>query len=314
MVLLDAVGSSGPKQMDHHYVPQFYTRRWTDSSGKVLCYRRIANGQVTPKPLAPKGTGYHRNLYASPPAIFWESHDAQTIENDFFAPIDNDAAVVLDKLQNGGASSLTDGERTAWALFMNSMLHRHRDDILERDAKAPELAAEVRARFLAARRDPEDRKRVEKALADLDVNQLARTTHRTLMVQAIRDPRALHAIKSLAWEVIAVNPGVPLITTDRPVLVNLGQGRPGLELMTLPLSPARLFVAYPSHWRNADGTCIDGVAELLENVTFGHDLLLLNEQRCRFVYTSKRLEDVVSDGRVVRMGLAVEDALQRWPE
>jgi len=298
--------------MDHHYVPQFYTRRWADGSGKVLCYKRVPNGRIVFNGVVPKGTGFEPDLYATPPAIFWENHAEQVIETEFFSPIDNDAAVALDKLPNG-ASSLTDRERTAWALFMNSMLHRHRDDIFERDAKAPELAAAVKARFLDARSDPEDRKRIEETLADLDVNQLARTAHRTLMVQAIRDPRALDAMKSLAWEVITVNPDIPLITTDRPVLVNLGQERPGLELITMPLSPTRLFVAYPSQWRNPDGSSIDGVDELLSNVVFGHDLMLMSEQRCRFVYASSKLDDVMSDGRVVRMGVAVEAALKRWP-
>jgi hypothetical protein len=115
----------------------------------------------------------------------------------------------------------------------------------------------------------------------------------------------------LAWEVITVNPDIPLITTDRPVLVNLGQERPGLETMTMPLRPTRLFVAYPSQWRNPDGSSINGVDELLKDVTFSHDLLLLNEQRCRFIYTSNKLDDVVSDGRVVRMSVAVEAALKR---
>jgi hypothetical protein len=111
-----------------------------------------------------------------------------------------------------------------------------------------------------------------------------------------------------------VNADLPLITTDRPVLVNLGQPRPRLELLTIPVSPTRLFVAYPSHWRTPDGSCIDGVHELIESVTFAHDLMLLNEQPCRFVYASKPLEDVVADGRIVRMGVAVEAALKRWPD
>ena len=297
---------------DHHYVPQFYTRRWADETGKVPCYKRVPNGRITFKGVAPKGTGFEPNLYAAPPAVFWEGHDPHIIEREFFSPIDNDAAVVLDGLQNG-ASSMTEPERTAWALFLNSMRHRHRDEIYERDAAAPEVVAQLKAKWIAARTDPEDRLRFTEALADVDLNQLARTSHRTAMVDAIRDPHALDALKSLAWEVIAVNPDLPLITTDRPVLVNLGQERPEIEIVTMPLSPTRLFVAYPSHWRSADGSSIDGVHEFLETVTFAHDLMLLNEQRCRFVYTSKHLDDVLSDGRIVRMGVAVVEALKRWP-
>lgn len=297
--------------MDHHYVPQFYTRRWADSSGKVLCYKRVPSGCIVFKGVMPKGTGFEPDLYATPPAIFWENHDEQVIETEFFSRIDNDAALVLEQIHTD-ASSLTNHGRTAWSLFMNSMLHRHRDDILERDAKAPELALEVKAQFLTACTS-KDRKCIEDALADVDLNQLARTTHRTQMVRAIRDPLVLNAMKSMFWEVITVKPDIPLITTDRPVLVNLGQERPGLELITMPLSPTKLFVAYPSHWHNPDGSCIEGVDELLEHVVRGHDLMLMNKQRCRFVYASSKLDDVVSDGRVVRMGVAAEAALKRWP-
>ncbi|MFO0680354.1 MAG: hypothetical protein U0169_27770 [Polyangiaceae bacterium] len=65
-------------------------------------------------------------------------------------------------------------------------------------------------------------------------------------------------------------------------------------------------------YNRADGSSIAGVEELLRNVTFGHDLILLNEQRCPFIYTSRKLEDLVSDGRIVRMGVAAEAALKRW--
>lgn len=300
------------ESMDHHYVPRFYTAHWADSDGKVLRYRRVPTGRVASKRVAPKSTAFEPDLYAAPPAVFWEEHDAHVIEREFFSPIDNAAAVVIEKLLNG-ASGLTTDERAAWALFMNSLLHRHRDDIFERDAAAPALAAEVRANMLAGRSE-DSRARIEEALADVDVDQLARTAHRSVMVQTIRDGGTLEAIKQLAWEVVAVNPDFPLITTDRPVLVNLGEQRPQLEIITMALSPTRLLVAYPAHWKRADGSCIEGVDGFVENVTFAHDLFLLHEQQCRFVYTTAPLGDVVSDGRLVRMGIAVENALQRWPE
>jgi hypothetical protein len=81
---------------------------------------------------------------------------------------------------------------------MNSMRHRHRDEIVERDVKTPEVAAEVREKWRTDWPDPEQQARIDDALADVDLTQLARTAHRTAMVQAIRDPKALDDIKSLA--------------------------------------------------------------------------------------------------------------------
>jgi hypothetical protein len=77
---------------DHHYVPKFYTKRWADETRRVLCYERVPSGRITFKPVVPKGTGFQPNLYATPAAVFWESHDPHIIEREFFSPIDNDAA------------------------------------------------------------------------------------------------------------------------------------------------------------------------------------------------------------------------------
>lgn len=46
-------------------------------------------------------------------------------------------------------------------------------------------------------------------------------------VRAIRDPQAIAFLtRRLAWEVLIVTPRMPLLTTDRPLLVNLGEGGP----------------------------------------------------------------------------------------
>lgn len=146
--------------------------------------------------------------------------------------------------------------------------------------------------------------RIEEALAEIDVEPLTRTMHRTQMVLSIRDPETIAAITNLAWDTVTANEDLPLITTDRPVLENLGRSMSELQFITMPLSPTRLFVAYPAGSRSADGSMAEGSSDLLRNVVFGHDLLVMNEQRCRFVYASRPLKDYVSDGRVVRMSLA----------
>lgn len=296
--------------MDHHYVPQFYTRRWTNAAGRVLCHRRVPNGRIAGRGVAPRGTGYEPDLYAAPSGVPWESYDEHIIEREFFSPIDNRAAVILDRLA-AGVAGLTVDERRDWALFLNSMRHRHRDGICERDSRSAEVAAATTQRFLDAATDPADRMRIEAALAEIDVEQLTRTMHRTQMVLSIRDPETIAAITNLAWDTVTVNEDLPLITTDRPVLENLGRSMSELQFITMPLSPTRLFVAYPAVWRGADGSMAEGFHDLLRDIVFGHDLLLMHEQRCRFVYASRPLKDYVSDGRVIRMSLAVEEALRR---
>jgi hypothetical protein len=298
--------------VNHHYLPQFYLRAWAGADGRVLRYTRVSHGRVVERPVGTRGTAFEPGLYATPPALHWESYDPNIIETQFMSPVDNDAAPVHAKLV-AGATALAESERTAWALFLNSLIHRHHDGILERDAAAPGAAAAVTANLLARYMDAEDRARVIETLRDADLEQMARTAHRTVMVQRIRDPDALAAITAQAWTVVVIDPAAPpLITTDRPLLVNLGKG--GFPtLMTLPLSPMRLFVAYAPD--PALGGADPSIPSLLENLALANDLLLLNEQPCRYVYASRKVDDEGAVGsKVLRLRTAVEQALVRWGE
>lgn len=299
-------------RVNHHYLPQFYLRAWAGPDGQVLRYVYLPTGQVHEKPVRPRGTGFERDLDTAPPAVHWERYDPNIIETQVMSPIDNDAALVHTRLLSGNPV-LSKADRTAWALFLTSLVHRHRDGIRDRDAAAPALAAQVLAELLANYEGDEDRTRVIDALGDADLEQVARSAHRTVMVQRIRASDAIAGIEALAWTVVVIDPfAPPLLTTDRPLLVNLGRGG-APQLMSLPLSPTRLFVAYaPSP--NL-GAADPAVPSLLEQLAFGHDFFLLNEQPCRFVYSSRRLDDNgVVGGKVLRLRTAMEQALARWSD
>jgi hypothetical protein len=296
--------------VDQHYLPQFYLRQWAGADGKVIRYVRTPTGRLHERQVGPRGAGFEPDLYATPPAVRWETYDPNIIETGFMSPIDNAAALVLRKLVSG-AYELDDGERTSWAIFLNSLAHRHRDALLERDALAPDLAREVTANLLARYSNDEDRERVAEVLREADAEQMAKTAHRTLMVQAIRGPDAVGAIKSQAWTVLVMDPKTPpLITTDRPLLVNLGKGGPP-SLMMMPLSPTRLFVTYaPDPTAKGDDP---SVTSLFEQLACTSDLLLLNEQPCRYVFASRQLDDnCIVGNKVIRLRSAVEQALARW--
>ena len=47
---------------DHHYVPQFWLKRWCGTDGRLTVFRRIA-GCVVANRHAPKHTAYEPNLY-----------------------------------------------------------------------------------------------------------------------------------------------------------------------------------------------------------------------------------------------------------
>lgn len=168
------------------------------------------------------------------------------------------------------------------------------------------------AEALLERTDPGSRHGVEAVLSRVEMVEMAKNAHRSLMVSAIRDPAALDAIERQAWELVVVRPDQPLITTDRPLLVNLGMDA-SFSLMTLPLSPTALFVAYPPYWREDNGAKIDGVDELLDLIASIHDLLLVERQPCRFIYSSVPLDDeFLVVGKLVRMNKVMQHCLERW--
>ena len=298
--------------MDHHYLPQFYLRKWTRDDGRLLRYRRVPTGALVEDPVVPKGTAFEPDLYATPPAPAWEAYAPNVIETDFMSKVDSDASLVLDKLASQTTLDLSDNDRTAWALFLNSLHHRHRDEIFERDAAAPRIARELMAKWVGQTQDPERRQRISETLEEANVEQMARNAHRGLMVQAIRNPKAIDAFKALAWTVLVMQPTMPLVTTDRPLLINMGEAGE-MQIVTIPVSPMRLFMGYPRLWHQDEATLRDADA-LFDHIAGVHDLLLLNEQRCRYVYASRKVDDNFAVGdKIIHLRKAVGQVLNRWP-
>ena len=297
-------------RLDHHYNPQFYLDQWTGADGKLLYYKRVATGAIIETSIAPRSTSYEPNLYAAPPALAWETHDPHLIEKEVMSPIDSAASLVLKKLVQDNPIALTSTDRVAFATFLNSLQHRHRDPILERDVAAPQMAREFKAKLLERYASPADQARVSSAISDEEVEQIAKNAHRSAMVQAIRNGEAIEDFQKLAWDVIAVPSITPLITTDRPLLVNLGEGG-AVQIATMALSPTRLFMGYPAWWQTKADTA--DVIDLFEHIALVHDLMLLNEQKCRYVYSSRRVESFVVGDKTIHLRKAVEQALARWP-
>lgn len=296
--------------MDHHYLPQFYLRGWLGSDGKVVRYWHTPKGHLDERPVAPRGTAFEPALYETPPHVEWEPYDPNIIETDVMSPIDGRAAPILRKLVDGNVNISSD-ERAAWGLFLNSLVHRHRDGILERDEQAPTAARQVLDGLLKRYEGDDDgRARVLDALRDVDLDQMAKTSHRTIMVHAIRNSDAVAAVAGLSWAVVTRD--VPFITTDRPLIINLNKGGEP-ALMTIALSPTKLFIAHSRDCLDDEGNVNTEARELFRNLAFGHDLLLLSAQPCRYVYSSRQLDDTcVLGSKVIRLRTAVDEALARW--
>lgn len=260
--------------MDHHYVPQFYLRAWAASDGKLWRYRRERSGLVCGKAVAPRGTAFEPDLYAVVDVLGNPAHDPQIIETEFFGKIDNDAALVHQKLCGTLPIQLTDAEQTAWALFMNSLHERSLEKLSEMDNAISRMAALVNEGL------QERYPGIEETLVKLDTVQLARSSNREFMVNKIRNGTMIERLKRLRWILADRVPSRPMITTDRPVRAY----DPFPGLLTMPISPTRLLLAHAPEIPQDDE-----LHSALVNVATVHDLSVL--EGCTCVYSSYQLDD-----------------------
>ncbi|KTD63289.1 hypothetical protein Lsan_1407 [Legionella santicrucis] len=104
--------------MRHHYLPQFYSKNWMNSEGKIHCYKFI-NGKIQEDLWAPKGTGYEPNLYSI------EHEDPHKIETQHFKVLDDKASKILHKILNNGLTHINTNEKEQWCDFITSLITRH---------------------------------------------------------------------------------------------------------------------------------------------------------------------------------------------
>lgn len=230
----------------NHFTPQFYLRNWTTPpDGHLWRYHRPHATRVVEQRVAPVSTGYQRDLYTAPPATPIDTWAPDIFETEAFSKVDNDAARLYPRLL--ARERLNDDDRRAWALFLNSLLERHPQQLNARDEKARQIAEELRVEYETSFTSA----RAKNALSLIDLNTMATNTVRTHMWKEINDPEVLNFLMiEHAW-FVASPAGMNFITSECPLIVNADDlsSRP-IHMLTLPLSPQALFVSIPRSWLN----------------------------------------------------------------
>ena len=230
--------------MRNHYVPQFLQRPWTDDKdGKLEVYHIVTNGvHVTRK--VPKGAGYKEDMLS----LTRESiagmgrHD---IEEIVLKQVDNDAALIRDKLQARRLGDLSHEERCAWVRFIMSL--RIRDPQI-----VSGLIADSDQELRRSLRDDHDE---YGALADgEDPPSLEAWTERhfpglienfglSFFHELLNDDKVGNKLLHLKWWVFDVSPASAcLLLGDRPAIFFGGIDDPNFAV-ALPISPSHLFLA-----------------------------------------------------------------------
>lgn len=286
----------------HHHVPQFYLSQWVDPSTKRLirCERAPA-GNLVEKSTVPRATGFEENLYAVPGAAWFESWSPDVIETDFMSPLDNAGAKALTCLLacEVGVVSVDADTRRAWARFLRSLMERHPAVIEERETltlvHARQLVDEYRTRLGAV---------FDEVCRDgFDPEQEARNRVRTSMVQSIDDPTQLERLLKFEWRVF--EPGATYITSDQPLLLNpgfAGHEPNDVYVMSIALSPRRLFVAYRRSW-GIDPAMSGYLAFIASEL---HNMLVVDSQPRRLYSLGP-----IVDGNVARLRKMVDESFQR---
>lgn len=227
----------------HHYIPQFYLRRWADRERR-LCRFSKPYDQIIAKTVATRGTGGAHRLYELKSVA---PEYAQWIETGPMKAIDTAASHVLSLLECGKLDSLTGSQRSAWARFIMSMLMRGPRDIeiikaeyaQEWQSSIPEIVAYLHssdndvARALA-QNIPEMLSPASQMLADWGLE----------MAIDLMDHAGIgQMLVNMQWLVRDIPEDAPeLLTSDRPIMQS-----PELiqsdDFVMFPIGPRKLFIA-----------------------------------------------------------------------
>lgn len=231
--------------LKHHYLPEFYTKRWASGVEKILCeFSRPtpAKNSVQPKRVSPTQTGHERGLYEIKGV---PAEQAQIVEDRFFKQVDTLANQAMALLESDNTMTNNPSMRSAWSRFMLSLLLRAPNDLkhFRQDylTKLMEGIEQLDERWQAVRK-PDEPTTIREAVA-LQEPDLAQRNATLMLRRLIDHPNICGGINNMRWMVIdAVDTGIELLTSDRPVIAPPNFLAPeGFILM--PLGPTKIFAA-----------------------------------------------------------------------
>jgi hypothetical protein len=229
--------------IDHHYVPVFYLSRWAGSDGCICRFSRPHGDEVKAKRVVPKGTAFEPRLYETrglPP------ERAQTVETNFMAKLDSDAAEALAFLEAGTAEKeWTGAARNSWSRFLVAQGLRSPRDIAQLKSSVSQEwnkeAQKLRENY-AARRSANDPATLEEYMAQQNPayeDEFALSIACMLM----EHEKICHLLNGMHWCVLNVpQECYPLLTSDHPVWMTATLAKDD-DFLMMAIGPRRLFTA-----------------------------------------------------------------------
>ena len=227
----------------HHYIPCFYTKRWTGADGKLCVYSRPHKEVVTYRKY-PTAVGYKDDLYT---LTGLRPESRTVLEDKFFKIVDQRASDASDYMLNNQTTKVPGELRNAFTRLLIGFFHRTPDrveEITEALAKELEPVLEgVIAEFRSGARGPVP---TEVELEEIATNW--RRDARTRMwgqslARLVNSDMLGPAIVNMQWRVRRFRTlNYDLLTSDKPLIATNGFAHKEGHLV-LPLGPRTLFIA-----------------------------------------------------------------------
>lgn len=226
----------------HHYLPQFFMRRWADARGKVTEYRRPRD-QLVRKYQYPAQTGYLVDLYADESKT--NPFERQALEMVFMQKIDDGASDALTYIEEYRAKPSDPALRDAWSRFLMSLMHRSPERVKYLGKKVQHYEEGTLIPSLQTKYDslrtPTDPLRFEDWLA---AEGPLTPDLRVRLLRLLIDSKPIgNTLNAMHWSVyVLAHPRFGFLTGDHPIIISNGLGhRRGFTV--LAISPSQLFIA-----------------------------------------------------------------------
>jgi hypothetical protein len=208
-----------PRQVKHHYLPEFYLKRWTAPDGLLWQFSRPQVDLVANR-RAPAQTGFVYGLYELPGT---SPEQVEAIERGFMQLVDSKGATAMALLEQQDPRFQHDASlRSAWTRFVMSLLMRTPESISAfREGYAKEWAR-------VSKRGGHDPESIEREALGLAI---ALMTHGG--VEGLLD--------KMIWTVLTPTIG-QFMTSDRPVYMTETLSEDD-AFYFIPLSPQRALLA-----------------------------------------------------------------------
>lgn len=114
------MGPSNNPPRRHHFIPEFWSKRWTSADGRALRYTMPVPGKIVARRKPPSAIGWRTALYEIP----GYREQPENFEIRFFRRVDQQASDLFDLFENQSRINLNPDQLRSFSLFIVSLLHR----------------------------------------------------------------------------------------------------------------------------------------------------------------------------------------------